>query len=372
MSVTDLITVFNYLSTNFNQTTAIIIIIIVIIIFVLVNRKSRICISSKPKEILNENAISNYFKPDIPKDCKIDFFFYQLGLRKNLPIMDWLYFEYIKFLNKKFPIKKLIIFPTIDMTATSQAQCDFNEFCDNINKIFKSSNIEFDIVDPYKDIYFDKDDLISKDFIETLKYIGSEKYFGYLKKFDIRITSISDFNKFHPNDDKIMNIYTHVYKSWGIINYIKRNIDLTEKVNISAIFWEWEVDKFGVLKHYSGNNMSINFWPVLGITQMLNKTTPIPIFIEDKAIGIFDSKKYIIDKAINFMPFLKKCNLLLESVLSQHSEIKREDIIDNGKILWRGFINQGTQKTERTKPTKDFYLFLGLIAEIRRHLGITW
>jgi len=322
---------------------------------------------------IGKNVISNYFNPNIPKDYKIDFFFYQLGLRKNLPIMDWLYFEYIKFLNEKFPIKKLIIFPTIDMTATSQSQCDFNVFRENVDKVFKSSNIKFDIIDPYKDIYFDKNDLVSEDFIKTLKYIGSKKYFDYLwEVFTIRITSISDFNKFHEVDDKIMNIYTHVNKSWGIINYIKANINLAEKVNISAIFWEWEVDKFGVIKYYSEKNKDkINFCPVLGKTQMLNKTTPIPIFIEEKAIGIFDSEKTIIDKAIGFMPSLKKCNLLLESVLSQHGEIKRKDIKANGKILWRkSIIDQDLQKTERITPTKDFYLFLGLIAEVRKHLGI--
>jgi hypothetical protein len=319
------------------------------------------------RSIKRENVISNYFKSDVRDDHPIDFFFYQLGLRKNLPIMDWLYLEYIKFLHKKSPITKLIIFPTIDMTAASQLECDFNEFRENIDKVFKNSGIKIDIIDPYKDIYFDKEDLISNDFIATLKFIGSKKYFDFLWEiFNIKITSISDFNKFHPVNDKIMNIYTHVNKSWCIINYIKKNVDLTKRVNISAIFWEWEVDKLGVIKHYSDNVDNITFCPVLGITQMLNKTTPIPIFIEGEAIGVFDNEKNIINKAIKFMPFLKKCNLPLESIFPRNCKANKKEIKDDGKKLWKNSRKpQNTQEIEHIAPTKDFYLFLGLIAKIR-------
>jgi len=319
--------------------------------------------------ISGENVISNYFKSNVLDKREIDFFFYQLGLRKNLPIMDLLYFEYIKFLSKTSKIRNIIIFPIIDMSELTQQNNDFNIFCKNVNKVFNNSKIEINIIDPYQDIYFYKEDLVSKDFIETLKYIGSKKYFDYLRKvFKIRINSITDFNKFHPIDDKIKNIYTHINKSWSIINYIKKNVDLSIPVNISAIFWEWEVDKLGVMKHYTASKDNIiTFFPVLGITQMLNKTTPIPAFSEGETICIFDNIKSIIEKAIKVIPYIKKYNLLLESVLSQYNnEINRKDIIANGKRLWTIFIEeQNITETKYSLETKDFYLFLGLIEKIK-------
>jgi hypothetical protein len=314
---------------------------------------------------VKKNVISNYFISNIPDGYKIDYFFYQLGLRETLPIMDWLYLEYINFLNKKFKIGKLVIFPTIDKSKISQTKDDFNQFEKNIRKVVK--NLVIEIVDPYQDSYFEKEDLVSEDFIKTLEYIGSKKYFKFLwDNFNIRITSISDFNKFRPVDNKIKDIYTHIYKSWCIVNYIKKNIvSMNKSLNISTIFWEWEVDKFGVIRHYSSKEDKIALCTVLGKTQMLNKTTPVPVFMEHETICIFDDSKSTIEKALKFMPSLEKYNSLLESVLiSQYDEvIKRKDIIADGKKHWVNFKTKNTHKLEKT--TKDFFLFLGLIAKIR-------
>jgi hypothetical protein len=318
-------------------------------------------------KILNKNVISKYFDSDVLEVKNIDLFFYQLGLRKNLPIMDLLYFEFIKYLNKTYKIKKLIIFPTIDMTETSQQDNDLNIFRENIDKVFKNSNIEIDIIDPYKDRYFDKKDLVSNDFIETLKYIGSDEYFEILRDdYKIKINSISDFNKFHKDGEKIKNIYTHINKSWSIIKYIRKNVDLTTQVNISAIFWEWEVDKLGVMKHCLNNN--IIFSPVFGLTQMLNKKKPIPVFSEDKTICVFENIISIIKKANKLAPYLKKYNLLLESILLQYDNtVKRKEIRIFGEKFWRNNLSGQitTSETKNLLKTKKFYLFLGLIKKIK-------
>jgi len=323
------------------------------------NEKFREYINAKFKG--NKNTIEKYFESSVRNNYPIDFFFYQLGLRKKLPIMDWLYFEYIKFLNENTRIKKLIIFPTIDTSEALQAGDDFSIFCENVKKIFKNSGIELEFIDPFQDRYFYKKDLFSKDFIAALNYIGSEKFFKSLKKsFHIKITSISDFNKSRPKDDKIKNIFIHIHKSWSIVNYIRENIKLDESVHISAIFWKWQVDKLGVIKHYLSEK-KVNFYPVLGITQ---NTEPLEL----DSICIFDSDRAIKEKAIKSQAFLKRYNLLLESVLSRKKDFNfnKEKIISDGEKQWRSFEFGTTNDTQKIKNTKCFFLFLGLIDEIKR------
>jgi len=323
------------------------------------------------QKLQKKKDIENYFKSIIHDDCEIDYFFYQFGLRKTLPIMDWLYLEYIKFINKKSKIVKLVIFPTIDGSVSSQISDDFNELSMNINLLFENSGIEVMIINPYLDNYFKNKDLILKDFIESLKYIGSRRYFKFLwDNFRVRIRNISDFNKYHPFDDRILNIFTHIYKSWCIVRYIDKEFIQNQEKNISAIFWEWEVDKLGVIKYYLGNKGNINLFPVLGKTQLLNRKTPLPVFIEDKTICVFDDRDSTIKKAIKFLPFLSKYNIILESVFSEYEKIKKREIRNFGKSLWLSYkLTHDTETNCVIKETNDFFMFLGLIFKIRLLYG---
>jgi hypothetical protein len=315
---------------------------------------------------LKKDNISSLFEIDIPNDCEIDILFYQLGLRKNLPVMDWLYFEYIKFLNRKNKIKELVIFPTI---IIPQHDNDFKEFFKNVNKLFKGSEIKLTIIDPCQDNYFNGENLISTEFIETLKYIGSKRYFDFLSEnFGVKINSISDFNKFSPTEDKIMEIFLHICKSWSTINYLEKNIDFSKSMKISIIFWEWEVEKLGVIKHYleKKGEKNIKLYTISGKTQMLNKNKPIPD-IENKTICIFgDEKSTIMEAATKYKSFLKKYNSILRTVLSMYENVKEKEIRENGKKIWINFKrNNYKSEIKNIKETNDLFIFLELFNKIR-------
>jgi len=342
--------------------------IIVAFVGLLFNEKLRTSISLIFSKIKRKNVISNHFESKVPDTTEIEVLFYQFGLRATLPIMDWLYLEYINYLNSKIQIKKLVIFPTIDKSKSSQSKEDFLKFSTNIKKIIKVENIE--IIDPHNDSYFNKEDLVSDEFITTLKYLGSNKHFQFLRRdFKLKISSINDFNKFRQIDDRIKDIYTHIYKSWCIVNYIKLHVDLTNCVNISAIFWEWEADKIGVIKHFSNIENNITLYPILGKTQMLNKTKPVPVYVEHDTICIFEDTNSIIEKAIKFQPYLKKYNSLLESVIGQYEKINKSEIRKNGEKEWDSFkFSNDTPRNSIFLGSKDFYLFLGLIQKIKKRI----
>jgi len=112
--------------------------LIIAIIGLIFYKEVKLFISSISLNPRKKKGISYYFDSKVPDDChNIDIFFYQFGLRKTLPIMDWLYLEYIKFLNKTHQIKKLVIFPTIDLSVTCQLENDFNVFSENIKKYLR-------------------------------------------------------------------------------------------------------------------------------------------------------------------------------------------------------------------------------------------
>jgi hypothetical protein len=339
--------------------------IIVAVLAVLFNEKLRKFILIIVSRLKVKNDLTNYFESKVPDMTEIDVFFFQFGLRSTLPIMDWFYLEYINYLNTKIQIKKLVIFPTIDKSKSSQTRHDLIQLSKNIRKIVKIEDIE--IIDPHNDGYFNKEDLVSDEFITTLKYLGSNDHFEFLRRdFKLNINSIDDFNKYREKDDRIKDIYTHIYKSWGIVNYIKLHLDLTNPVNISAIFWEWEVDKIGVIKHFSNLEDNLTLYPVLGKTQMLTKDKPVPVYVEQDAICIFEDTKSIIEKAIKFQPYLKKYNSLLESVIIRSEKINKFEIRQNGKRTWDSFkLSNDTPKNRNFLGTKDFLLFLGLMLKIK-------
>ena len=102
---------------------------------------------------------------------------------------------------------------------------------------------------------------------------------------------------------------------------------------------------------------------------MLDKIKPIPD-IEDKTICIFDEEKIIINKAILFMPFLKKYNSILLSVNKIYNKnVKIKDLIIDGEKNWKQFkTNNNTPEINNIviKQKKDFFLFFGLIFYFRK------
>lgn len=340
--------------------------IVVGIIAILTNEKLKNWVVKTFSFLQKKNEIANYFESKVPHSTEIEVLVYQFGLRATLPVMDWFYLEYINYLSSNVKIKKLVIFPTIDKSRASQSQNDFQNFSKNINKVIK--NIPVEIVDPHNDNYFNKEDLVSDEFISTLKYLGSREYFDFLhREYSVSINSIADFNQYRPEDDKIKDIYTHIYKSWGIVNYIKKHIDLTEPVNISAIFWEWEADKIGVLKQFSNSIDNITLFPILGKTQMLNDTTPVPVYIEKDAICIFDENKNIIETALKFKSHINKYNSILEAVLKNYVEtLDKKQLTKDGKSEWTSYKTSfKNADNEMTSVSNDFYYFLGLVLKIK-------
>jgi hypothetical protein len=321
--------------------------------------------------ITKDRHLATYFNSTIPDDLHIDILFYQLGLRSRLAVIDCLYFEYLNFLLTKYSIKKIVIIPTIDKSRDAQNEEDFISFKINVSKILKTSNIEF--LDPHIDKFFELKDLVSNDFLNALTYIGSEEYFSFLRKeFSLEVNTLNDFNKFRPNDQKVRDLFTHIYRSWAVVKYLYNSYGEHTDLKISFIFWEWEVDKIGMLKYFSNNSDNMTVFPILGKTQMLTEKIPVPVFVEENSISFFEDLNKIIVTAIRFKSYISKYNILLRSIISNYEPIIRKNVIENGKKYWLTYRTSFNFKSdEKFIPDISFFEFLGLIIRIQKLLSIS-
>jgi hypothetical protein len=254
---------------------------------------------SQTKKIEDYFYISNGHNPT-------DLAVYQFGLRPNLPIPDILYLEVLKKMVKEKKIKKIAIFPTIDKSSLTQLKIDYTNFKNNIESVFceHKNNIEF--IDPFRKSELTSTELIDKDFIDTLNYLNSTSFYNeVLKVSGQRIKGIQDFNKFHPKEKGVMTIVTHIFKAWEVreylLDFIKKSNN--ENMNIGFIFWKLEFDKWGIYSRTAKDEKINELTFLIGKTiygrnNIFKKRKPIPVFVPNETIGVFDEKESIFEKIV--------------------------------------------------------------------------
>ena len=184
--------------------------------------------------------------------------------------MDLLYIEYIKHLISEERIECLVVFPTVDLTASVQSAADieaegtskksspfltllmpflprfivwllsvlgifrgrlekdFEEFEANLRNLFRDVKLESDrnklkVITPSKDNFFQRSDLDLPKFIKALRFVGSQECLHYLQRCNLDIESIPKWLIRRSGDDVIKDIFLHAYKSWSIAMYIEKN-----------------------------------------------------------------------------------------------------------------------------------------------------
>lgn len=244
----------------------------------------------------------------------IDLVAYQFGLRPNLPIIDVLYLELLKKMQKNGSIKKIAIFPTIDKSATSQTEQDLENFKKNIASVFCHESHSFEIIDPFRKSELTSSELIEESFIDTLNYLGKSEFYSEVYEISkSNIRGIQDFNKFHPKDKSVMTLITHVFKAWEVREYILNYIEQSskEKMNIGFIFWEVEYDKWGIYNRTAKDDKINELTLLIGKSILGKNLKPIAVYTRD-ALGLFDEKEAILEKITKHSK--EQVSILLEIV----------------------------------------------------------
>lgn len=310
---------------------------------------------------LNKNNIFAYFK--FAKEISnLDYLFYPLGMRKNIPMMDYLYIQLVHKLLKDNKVKKVIFFPTYDLSAVSQNKINFIEFSQTIKGILSDYIDKIEIINIMNNANLNFFDIQkNKELLEQLKYIDSKSFSNKIKDFiGIRIKNLDSFNKHHPN--KLVALFDHVIRGFMIVDYIDNNL-LKNNMNISFLLWETEFDKLGLylgLKARTKKN-EINIHPILGKTIYYKFPKVIPTMKPKETIYMYDDYNNLEQKIIKkSRKENKKYSEIIKIILKDiyNIEITKnflENIVSSEK---KDMISKANQ---HTKFSKLKYQNIGLI-----------
>jgi len=249
---------------------------------------------------LNDNNFSEYFF--IVGKSNIDYCVYQSGLRPYIPLIDLLYLEYLKYLLKKEVIKKLLIFPSVDLSFSDQDVEAFKFLEDRIKSIFKETINSIDIIDPFEQkTNVPSVSLLSNEFLKTLQYVSSKDFLKFIReRLGLEIKDYTEFNRYHPEELKLVSIFVHLVRCYIIwnkflsIGLLKNN----EHVNLGFLIWETEVDKLGLFHKLATGNKKITLTAMLGKSCMVNRNKPVPVFREGETINFFEEEPVIVKKLL--------------------------------------------------------------------------
>ena len=310
----------------------------------------------KKENYMSTKKIGDYFR--IQSDAKkIDVLFFQFGLRKNIPIIDYLYLKYIDEFVRERKISKIFILPTVKTTNDNEIDSNFEIFKRNIKKILPNHNIEF--IKPYKKNGFEEIRFKEK-FFDVLDYLDSPEFYNYIKEnFSMKVKSIKDFD--HRKTGKILKpTFSHIRETMELVYRIKEYLGTNgNKKKVATIFWEREIDSIGVYRHFAMHEIiKIESTIIFGKTIMLNRKEPIPTQDEQKSIGMFDDKDTIISKLES--QNVEKYIPLLKSIVNAYDQN-----VDYNKIRSKGKEHCNAIENKTIKKERKFYDTMGLMMKIK-------
>jgi len=229
----------------------------------------------------------------------VDYVVYQLGLRPSIPIVDLLYLEFLHHLLINGSItNKIIIYPVPDLSSPlgETGELEYNELKKNLQTVFKSHEDQVTVLS-HLPILPDVKELLSSSFLNTVQYIGSEQYIKKVKR--ITKTEIKDythFNKHHPKDLRLVNLFVHTMRGWISLRKLESIIDLHDGLRIGYLIWETELDKLGqFMCFWENKGMNVNCSIFIGKT-LCARGRPLPVFDCNNTLDMFCSESVIVNK----------------------------------------------------------------------------
>lgn len=305
---------------------------------------------------------------------RVDYVVYQLGLRSKIPFVDLLYLEFLHHLLLIDRLGEIIIFPSIYLGQVSKQEQDFQTFKENALRIFSKYKRHIRIVHPFE-VTINAQDLLSPDFLETVKYIGSERFIRFLRdRFGMKIRNFHDFNKFFPEDMKLLNIYDHLIRGCIISRYLRENkiID-DEPLILGFMIWETEVAKLGLFQRISEHADNIVLTPIIGKTIYCGKNKTIPVYDPKDTLYIFEKGTDILLKlAKKNDRELRKYIEILTTILEQNyrDKIDLKFASTEGYNLFQRYVISKASDLANVKKLKSKgYAVFHLIHRLRERYG---
>lgn len=232
-------------------------------------------------------VLPGYFRQQEPQ---VDLVIYELSLRPNMPVLDLLYFEYLRSRLADGSIKKAVIVPWSGWRDETNTEAE-RKIQRNIASVFGRlaehvTVVTADMLQEHAGSVFENH------FFEVVGNLGNSEFLRNASAvMGYRFRSYHDINQGHPETHQARSIVEHTVRGWLIAKYIE--CEHLEKPDgprkVASIMWERELTKLLLLRNLLETHPELECSLILGASvnyRRRMRSHPVPTFV-DTALTVF-------------------------------------------------------------------------------------
>jgi hypothetical protein len=258
---------------------------------------------SKPSRSIRPRPASvlpEYFNETGPD--KLDMAVYELSLRPRVPLMDLLYFEYLKLRLAQQSIQQLFVVPWSGNGDSATVQQAEQELAANLHRIFGTSWNKVTLVSA-ADLSLLSSDLLEDNFMSSLEALGDSTFLADCSRImGYHFKSYHDINQGHPESLQARSLVEHAIRGWLIYRYLEHAVledDQRSDLAIGSLVWERELSKLLLLRNLQISRHDIRASLMLGKSVAFRQgwhRKPLPNYQSFNTIEIFAEASDIFSK----------------------------------------------------------------------------
>jgi hypothetical protein len=243
----------------------------------------------RPSQALGTSAFPQYFRETGP--ATFDIVVYELSLRPTIPLMDLLYFEFLRSCLESEKVKKVVVFPWNGWHFEDDESTEESQLAVNLPRVFGAYWPSVEIVSGAQLIRF-SDLILTREFFNSLERFGESVFLREASKLmGSTFRTTSDINRGHPSKLKVRATVEHSIRGWLISNYLQaehlETHEAERSLRVASLLWEQELLKTLLLNHLQEHS-EVEWGLLVGktITYRQRGRHPLPNF-DNSRIDIF-------------------------------------------------------------------------------------
>jgi len=227
----------------------------------------------------------------------LDIAIYELSLRPTVPIIDLLYFEYLKARIARGAITQALVVPWSGSNSTEELRQRERQLRDNLTRVFGFSLVSRITIVGSSELRDLSSDLLEDQFLSSLEALGDSVFLAQCSRaMGHRFRSYHDINKGHPETLQARSLVEHSMRGWLIYRYLERTALATRptgRLSVGTLLWENEMSKLLLLRNIQMARPEIKVGLMLGKSVRFRsglRQLPIPTYQGTSALGVFASR----------------------------------------------------------------------------------
>lgn len=241
--------------------------------------------NAQVKNPRQSTTFADYFRE---QDDRLDIGVYELSLRPDVPVMDLLYFEYLRSRIAAGSINEVVVIPWSGWRDDANAEGE-QTVQERVRAIFGDYSSRVTVVTA-DDLQVHGTAIFDNRFFEQVGNLGDSEFLEFASSaMGYRFRSYEDINRSHPDSHRARSIVEHTVRGWLIFKYLEssRLDQAAAPLKIGSLMWEQELTKLLMLRNleeHDGVECSVMVGRTVSFGRRRRKA--IPTF-DRKAIEVF-------------------------------------------------------------------------------------